>query len=144
MVNKQEVSRLENSLVTNPDVKKFYGYVNKRLNSSHSHNVILKDGKPIGDYEKSVLFNGQFSSVFTIDDGRHINMRHKRVETILSNINFEPVALAKAFGRLKNKSSCGVDGIPSLFYKFCKESLLRPISMICCRSFETSNLPETG
>ena len=48
-VASDEMARYESSLLFEPDVRKFYGYVNRKLRSGHSHGVILENNAPDDD-----------------------------------------------------------------------------------------------
>ena len=53
----------ETSLHVEPDVRKFFGDVNRKLRNGHDHAVIVENNAPVDDRRKAELFNDQFSQL---------------------------------------------------------------------------------
>ena len=137
-----ETTKFENDLSRDPDVKKFFGYVNNKLKGSPSLGVVFENGEPVSDARKAEMFNDQFASVFIMDDGiqPHFNICNCRIR--ISDLLFTDTNILKALSNLSAKTSCGEDGLPSMFFKKCSQAVVQPLKLIFQRSLETSELPE--
>ena len=138
----RENAQFERSLLDEPDIRKFYGYVNNKLRSSYSLSIILEHSLPVDDSRKAELFCNQFSSVFVLDNGIPGGVPDKDVILSLSDILFSNEHVSVALSGLNSKTSCGDDGLPPLFFKKCCTVLVKPLKQLFQCSFETSELPQ--
>lgn len=72
--------------------------------------------------EKAKLFNQKFASVFINDDGNLPNWDIDPPTEFLSFVSFPPEEIYAQLKLLKNKLSCGLDGIPPYLKKMCTNS----------------------
>lgn len=141
-VVQSESSRYEGSLLTDPNIRKFYAYVNGRLRTSHCHSVILEGGEPVSDVRRAELFSNQFNSVFITDNGIPNVLQQRDFNSMLADVIFTEVNVTKAIRNLSCKTSSGDDGLPSIFFKKCCAALVQPLKLIMQCSFETCEVPE--
>ena len=139
----EETARVEASLLSNPDVKKFYGYINSKLCSRHGYDSVTDRAEFISDARKAELFSAQFSSVFTLDNGDLCNFNIRPVVSDLNDVEFNFQNIRSALRNLQCKTSCGIDNLPSIFYKKSMDCLIQPLILIFQRSFETSEIPQS-
>ena len=76
-----------------------------------------------------------------MDDGiqPHFNTGNCRIR--ISDLLFTDTNILKALSNLSAKTSCGEDGLPSMFFKKCSQAVVQPLKLIFQRSLETSELP---
>ena len=128
--------------ICQPDVRKFFSYINGKLKGGFSDAVISVNGEAVSDSKKAALFCNQFSSVFTVDNGVN-GVLHNRIFTnMLSYAVFSTDNVSAAMCRLQRKTSCGSDGLPSVVFKNCAIALAEPLKLIFERSFETGEIPQ--
>lgn len=85
----------------------------------------------LDDKDKATLFNEYFTSVHTVDNNffPFFNVNNNPRHT-LNNIFVTPSMVISAVKKLNNKYSCGIDGIPNVFYKKCFSVLVTPLCII--------------
>jgi hypothetical protein len=136
-----ETEMYEQSLVAEPCVRRFYGYVNNKLRSSRKLGAIMEHGETVDDARKSELFSRQFSSVFIVDNGVPGALNDRNVTFLLSDQVFTDSNVSYALTALAKKVACGEDGLPPIFLKECRLAVVEPLKIIFQHSFETSELP---
>ena len=139
----EEAEIAEKSLLSNPSVKRFYNYVNGKLRSRDGYDAVTEGSSFISDDRKAQLFGMQFSSVFTRDNGILMDFGDRHVQSTLNDAVFTHLNVTSAIKNLLCKTSSGIDGLPSIFFKKCLECLVEPLSLIFQRSFETSEIPQS-
>jgi hypothetical protein len=138
-----DVKVAEESVLSSKNIKRFYSYINSQLSS---RNLIppLKNpntGELVFDSHKKVdLFQDQFSSVFTQDDGILPHFDY-RTDAKLEYINITEEAVLRRLVALPNKVSSGPDEIPALVLKNVAVSISSPLTSIFSRSLETGEVP---
>ena len=139
---KSEILRHEQQITEQPNIKKFWNYVNSKMKFKPTIPCLkTMDGRTItSDFEKANLFNEYFHSVFTADDGRALPAKTVNFPK-LSNMTFPPELVYNYLRSLKNNHSSGVDNIPSLFFKKLSFQLALPLSFIFNFSFQTGEIP---
>jgi hypothetical protein len=137
-----EAHKHEMSLLDEPNVRRFYGYVNSKLRSNRRMGVIVENGEPVDDVRKSELFSEQFSSVFITDNGVPGVLRDRNVAVPLTDQVFTDLNVSSALSALAKKVTCGEDGLPAIFLRQCRLAVIEPLKLLFQYSFETSVLPQ--
>ena len=131
----------EMNLLKNPTGKKFYKHVNSKLKSSAKISCLIDNGKVISDdADCADIFNDQFASVFTDDDGKLPDLS-SRCNNIIEDFVISRKAIVDCIKQLKPNSSPGPDALPSKFFKHFCHQLSNPLQLIFKRSFDSGKLP---
>ena len=124
------------------DCAAFYKYVN-------SQRVCREGVAPLMDAhgdlavtaaQKAEALNGQFSSVFTMDDGNLPDFA-QRSRVNLSDINLSAERVRKFVCMLPNKFSRSPDGIPSAVLKVLSYELCTPLYILFKMSIDSGTCP---
>ena len=96
----------------------FYKYVNSRCSFHNGIYPLIKDDNSYEslDYDKALLLNDQFISVFTNDNGI-IPQNTLKTENTINDIIFTREMVRKCLCKLSNSFTIPPDEILSLFYK---------------------------
>ena len=131
----------EMNLLKNPTGKKFYKHVNSKLKSSAKISCLIDNGKVISDdADCADIFNDQFASVFTDDDGKLPDLS-SRCNNIIEDFVISRKAIVDCIKQLKPNSSPGPDALPSKFFKHFCHQLSNPLQLIFKLSFDSGKLP---
>jgi hypothetical protein len=133
----------EEKVLNSGNLKQFYNYVNSKLTSRSVIPPLKKTGSVdllFDDESKASAFQEQFCSVFTLDDGI-IPPFPPRTDARIADLLITEYSVVKAINSFANKTSCGVDKIPSVVLKKIAQSVSYPLSQIFIRSFEMSEIP---
>ena len=90
--------------------------------------------------QKADALNGQFSSVFTMDDGNLPDFA-QRSRVNLSDINLSAERVRKFMCMLPNKFSRSPDGMPSAVLKVLSYELCTPLYIIFKMSIDSGTCP---
>ena len=106
--------------------------------------VLVKDDKVIVDNEIKVeIFNKYFCSVYNLDDGNPPPIRREFTHTIfLDDMLFSDDIVFEHLRKLKNSTSVGPDGFPSILFKSLAFELAYPLSLIFNLSLQSCQLPK--
>ena len=136
----------ELEIVNSGDLGKFYGHVNNRL--FHKSGIApLKDKEGnfvLNDLAKANLLNNYFTGVGTVDNGSTPEFVHPTIpeHTTLHTVAFNSSLILNCIKKLKNKSTAGPDGLPSLFFKKLSMILLFPLSKLFNTIMQFGELPD--
>ena len=136
------VSKYELSLASDKrNPKRFHAYLRSKKVDRPSVGPLFVNGNWIGENEPMGHALGTaFSSVFN-PVLPNAPLPH---QTCSATMEFSPVLPSQvhsALLSLNNSTSCGPDGIPSIFLKKCASSLAYPLSIIYNKSFSTGLVP---
>jgi len=137
-----EAERFEKSLLSNPNPKKFFNYVNSKLRTKVGYDAVSEGTRFINDDRKAELFNAQYSNVFTQDDGADLVLGMRPYAAELGDVSFTSEIVSNVIKHLPNKTSAGLDGLPAIFFKKCYASVVEPLRLLFETSFETSFVPQ--
>ena len=115
----------------------FYKYVNSRCSSHNGISPLIKYNISYTslDYDKAVLLNNQFTSVFTNDNGIILDNTLK-TENAINDIIFTREMVRKCLCKLSNLITIPPDEIPSyILHKFSYDLSL-PLSIIFNKAIE--------
>ena len=136
------VSDYEYSLASDKkNPKRFHSYLRSKKVDRPSVGPLLVDGNWIGENESmghtlGTAFSSVFNPVLPCAPLPH--------QTCATTLEFSPVLPSQVHSALlglNNSTSCGPDGIPSIFLKKCASSLAYPLSIIYNKSFSTGLVP---
>ena len=135
-------NKIENNICKNPSSKKFYSFINKKLNSRSSIPPLRdeKDNLTFTDNEKADLLNTYFQQVFTKDDNlatENISKSYNEME------NFEITAsdIIQAVKDSKDKTSRSPEDIPIYYIKRNLSSLILPLLFLFNYSLKYNIIP---
>ena len=138
----QFVYNRKRTILESGDCAAFYKYVN-------SQRVCREGVAPLMDAhgdlavtaaQKAEALNGQFSSVFTMDDGNLPDFT-QRSRVNLSDINLSAERVRKFMCMLPNKFSRSPDGIPSAVLKVLSYELCTPLYILFKMSIDSGTCP---
>ena len=144
---KKHVLKTESQVLLNSDLKKFYSYVRRKLNSKTRMPNLIVDGNIFsGDTDKAEALNRQFSSVFLNDDACNVLCfpfgENELCETVITNIVISRTMVVNALKSFSTDSAMGPDSIPACFLKKHAVLLANPLQKIFSRSFDEGCLPK--
>ena len=133
------IENVEQEITTNS--KKFWNFISsKRKNNSYiPHSVKFNNDRANGGLEMANLFANYFSGVLVPSQCT------SNAQTLTYNDKIEPVTEDQVSEIIKNlniNKCAGPDGIPPLFVKKCRESLIKPLSIIFSLSLSTGIFPK--
>ena len=137
----KESLELERSLLTSNNPRKFYSFVNSKLKNADRGVQIVENGEPVAESTAAELFNRQFLSVFIDDNGIPGDLLDRTFTSHLCDVEFTDRLIQSCINQMERKTSCGIDGLPPLFFKECSQFLIEPLKLIFQRSFEDSEIP---
>jgi Reverse transcriptase (RNA-dependent DNA polymerase)/Endonuclease-reverse transcriptase len=142
-----EAARLELNILRSGNIGSFFKHVNSRLNHKTGIAPISNSAGCIvfSDHEKAEAFNEYFAGVGTVDNGVFpaIDSSDVLVSDIsdiplvspsLSHIYIDSSNVLRCIRHLKDNSSAGPDGLPSLLYKRLANLIVQPLAALF-RSF---------
>ena len=130
----QEVNKwhdnFESKLCMNPNSKKFYNFVNKKLKSSHIIPPLKNDQDSLifSDLGKANIFNSSFQKFFTRDNGS--DFPEAPAQHHMPPFKILPSDVLRAGLKMKKKLSRTPEEIPSYFIARNISALLKPITAI--------------
>ena len=131
----------ESEVLRQPNVKKFYDFVNSRLNSRPHLTTLIKNDIV---YEESMdcarILNEQYASVFVTDDGNPYDMQ-QRSDSVISDLLITRIHVTDSIKCLKRRGAMGIDDIPAAFYKDFAIPLSIPLQMIFQKSLNCGKIP---
>ena len=135
--------KIETKIIQSNDTKKFFSYVNKKLNQKSKFPPIRRPDNTFAhsDEEKCNIFNDFFTSVFTVDDGQNPLPNFKYACTNNVQLDISPTVISKVLHNLNKNSCAGPDGIPGFFWHKLSYCLSYPLHIIFSLSFTTASLP---
>jgi hypothetical protein len=133
--------RHESNMLISPQYKKFYNYVNGKLAARPSlSGVVNGRGELAENEEMTELFNMQFQSVFTADNGNAINIPMK-CNVKCSDLLITRRSIIDTIREMPSGFACGPDKLPPYFYKKCAAQLASPLQVIFQKSLISGSLP---
>jgi hypothetical protein len=115
----------EEYIIASNDLGSFYKYINGRIGNRSSIGAIRNADQIIdSDNEKANLFNSYFSSVGIADNGKLPFIARNHSEKEMEDITITEMDTYMSIKRLKNKLTCGPDGLPPILFKKCLSILL--------------------
>ena len=122
------------------DPGSFFSYLKlKNKNSSFPEQMTYGTAVSEGPFESVNLFAQFFNSVYSHYDDHDDNIIPFGPFNSCLMINDEDILTNSKF--IKEKGSCGSDGIPPVFLKKCLHSLLIPLKIIYQKSLDTATFP---
>jgi len=108
---------VEKQILESDDVGSFYKYVNKKMLRSSGVGTLVDDNGTLCDDNavKANILNRYFASVCPADNGILPNVARVVPDSAsLESISFTATKIMNVIKKIKPKTSCGPDGIPSL------------------------------
>ena len=108
------VLQREYKVINSNNKSLFYKYVNSRCSSDNGISPLIKDDNSYAsiDYDKAVLLNDQFTSVFT-NDNSIIPDHTLKIENTINDIIFSREMVRICLCKLSNSCTIPPDEIPS-------------------------------
>ena len=134
--------KIESEICNNPNDKKFYSFINKKLKTNQVIPPLLDDDNTLHteDYDKATVLNNFFQTSFTNDDGTLPTIAPKTSKNMpLFTITNEDILLASK--NLKDKTSKTPEDIPSYVIKRIIYSILSPLHFIFNSSLHNNVIP---
>jgi len=127
-----EISK-EKQVIENNNLGSFYKHINNRLSCRSGVGVLHGENGEVAtsDTDKASVLNNYFSSVCTNDDGvlpEFDRVAPANVE--FNDVMFSPANVKSVLRKLKNKVSCGLDGLPPTLFKKLAPCLAFPLSVL--------------
>ena len=119
---------IESKMTKNPSSKKFYSYVNKKLNNKSSIPPLIdKDNNLISsDIDKANLLNTNFQQSFTLDNGILPPISVRDTE-LMTSFFITTTDILDAISKTKDKLTRTPEGIPPYFIKRIVHSIIQPL-----------------
>ena len=136
-------SRTEERLLDSGNISNFYRYCNRSF-SNYSAIGPLKTSSDdiVTDAQaKANLLQKSFSGCFTVDNGV-VPPSPLRTTARICNIAFTHTSVRRCISKLRPKSKCGPDKIPSIFIKKCSLWLTEPLVYLFTQSFAVGFIPQ--
>ena len=136
------VLQREYKVINSNNKSLFYKYVNSRLSFHNGISPLIKDDNSYAslDYDKAVLLNDQFTSVFTNDNG--IIPEHTlKTENTINDIIFTREMVRICLCKLSKSCTIPPDEIPSYILQKFSYDLALPLSIIFNKSIENGLCP---
>ena len=131
----------EMKLLSRPNGKKFYSYINSRLKSCAKISCLVDNDDVVNsDVDCANILNNQFASVFIHDDGNLPNLAVRCIN-VIEDFIITRKSIIDCIKHLKSNSSAGPDSLPSKFFKHFADQLSIPLQTIFSRSFDEGKLP---
>ena len=132
----------ELNLCSNPSNKKFYHFVNKKLNIKQFIPPLLNDSGELvfDDSDKASLLNKCFQKAYTKDDGTLPSVMAKQCE-MMKDFEITEADILEACQNLKDKLSRTPDEIPSFFIKRTVHSYIKPLTHVFNLSLKQGIVP---
>mgnify|MGYP001548984872 CR=1 FL=1 len=132
----------ESRFIENPDRKQFFRYVNSKLRSRSSIDVIEQGSCTlVDDQAKCEAFNDYYSSVFIDDDGVCLDLPDLGIADLPEFLITRSV-VSQTLNALANNTSFGPDEIPSCVLKNLAVQLSVPLQKIFNISLCLGKLPD--
>jgi len=135
----------ERQVISSNNLGHFYKHVNNRLSCRTGVGALRDNNGSLytTDASKAELLNNYFSSVSTKDDGVLPEFDRFVPEDVeFSNVTFTPENVMKVMRKLKNKTSCGPDGLPSILFRKLASHLAMPLSLLFNNSISVGKIPD--
>ena len=141
VVNKWHDNR-ELKLCDNPASRKFFKFVNKKLNSRSSIPPLIDSNQNLltSDKDKANFFNTQFQSFFVKDDGTTPSFSPKQVPEMLP-FTITAQDVKSALSEMKDKLTRTPEDIPSYFFKRAFLTTTSPLLIIFNASLQKNTIP---
>ena len=94
------------------------------------------------DYQKALLLDNQYKSVYTIDDGVYPPCQQEVEPNSLCSINVTDNHVLNAMKAMNKKSACGEDYIYACFIGQIMCYMVQPLKMLFQKSFESGVVPD--
>ena len=135
--------KTELKILSNPDLGKFYRYVNAKLSCKTGIAPLLNNDNEyvFSNSNKADLLNDFFTSVCTVDNNVMPVFETKTSNSNLNTIVFTRQRVLTNIKKSKNSMSSGPDGIPTLFFKKLQNCLSGPISVLFQIIFDSGECP---
>ena len=130
---------LANNMKTNP--KKFYSYVNKKVNKSNIGPLKVGDNILTEDREIVDELNTFFVSVFTKENTEAIPTVESQTHKTLEAIVIDEQSVLKEIDKIKETKAPGPDKLSPYLLKKLKENLAEPLTIIYNRSLQECEVP---
>jgi hypothetical protein len=133
----------EEQIIDSNDLGSFYKYINGRIGGRPSIGAIHDVNKIIDtDKEKANVFNSYFSSVGIADNGLLPLIEKNHSQSEMEAITITEMDVFMSIKKLKNKFTCGPDGLPPIFFKQRIGSLVIPLTIIFNQLLSVSAVPD--
>ena len=132
----------ETKVVNSSNISAFYRHCNSRFSSRSVIGPLRStDGTIVVDpLSKANIFQRTFASYYTTDN-RQSPVLNTQCSSQIQHILFTPTQVRNAINKLRLKSKCGPDNIPTEFIKRCSLWLTLPLTLLFQESFDTSYIP---
>ena len=119
-----------------------YIYVNSRCSSHNEISPLIKDDNIYAslDYDKAILLNEQFTSIFTIDNGIITDHTLKTNDNI-NNVTFTRENIRHILSQLSHSYTIPQDKISYFIFKKFSYDLSLPLSIIFNKSINSGKCP---
>ena len=124
--------KVESNLCKNPNDKKFYRFVNKKLKPQQVIPPLSAESPgelAFSDSEKASLLNEYFQKVYTTDNGCDLTLHPKNCP-LMQDLVIEENDVIQACQNLNDKLSRTPEGIPSYFIKRTLASYVKPLTFL--------------
>ena len=126
-------NNIEEKVCQKPSSKKFYSYINKQFKYKSPIPPVIdnnnNDQLCFDDHEKATVFNFNFQSVFTKDDGKPLTDNNIPMH-YMEDFEITPNDILVAISNMKDKLTRSPEGIPSFYIKRTAQSLLNPLTFL--------------
>jgi hypothetical protein len=131
----------ESKLCLNPNSKKFYNFVNRKLKTSHIIPPLKNDHNSLvfSDSDKANIFNSSFQQFFTHDNNSDFPEVHAQHH--MPPFQILPSDILRAGLKMKKKLSRTPEDIPSYFITRTLSSILKPLTAIFNLSLASNSIP---
>ena len=141
---RNDIKKFENSVVRNPNPRKFFAYVRSKMDYYQKVPALKKtDGTlTFSAADKANMFKDVFGANFRADDGvAQVFSRPKQGST-MPEVQITRTMVYEALKTFPNKISCGPDDIPALALKKMAAQLSVPLCTLFQYSLNNGEIPK--
>ena len=137
------ISQVENSISSDPS--SFWSFINSKKSTNMLPDVLKSGDSEYSDpKEVSNAFADFFSSVYSTPSTPNSldNAHTYRSNTNISLDKLSDQSIMMALTKLKNRPTCGPDGVPCFFVRDCRQALIAPLSFLFNLSLKSMTFPD--